>query len=503
MAIDFYNLKSNEKTWDLLETGKTAGVFQLDNIDLSARFTKKICPESIDDISAITTIIRPGTLNSELDDGESCAIHYERRHRGVEEAEAFHPLLHDLLKDTQQIILYQEQTIKIARELAGFDGKQAMKLMKGIGKKKADLIMELEKDFVEGCVKNDITQMDAQKIFNIIKKSARYSFNKSHAVAYSMISYADAYVKANHMTIFYVASLRMGRHKINSKAQIKKLVKEAAEFNIVTKPPRLENCFVDFTARNKKIYFGISNIKGIGEAQAQLIVDISENIPDTWYECLFRLFSIKKTTVKNCINAGVFARYKVPVRRQLDDFNNLLLLTKGQKQIAVQNHEDFEDFKSLLEYVKTKTAKNQQEKMDSIIKLIDQPAEYLEDNLRDTTKNEVELFGCTVSFDNIDTITMTGNCDVQAYKDGKYRKEYDMVVEVGRLKTHEITKGPSKGKMMAFVTVFDHTDKMDVCLFDSAYDEFGGLIYEGSTIMIKGYRGKTKGLVVNEVLQVT
>lgn len=501
--IDFYNLPSDDKTWDLLATGKTAGIFQLDNENLGGRFSKKIQPKSIADIAAVTTVIRPGTLQSELEDGESCAIHYERRHRKVEPVESFHPLLDEILKDTQQIILYQEQTIRIAKELAGFNGAQAMKLLKGIGKKKADLIRELEQDFVDGCVKNGILEIDAQKIFDVIKKSARYSFNASHAVAYSHITYCDAYAKANHTLIFYVATLRMAQHKQHSKDQIKKLVKEAATLGITCKPPRLENCYVDFSAHNGDIYFGVSNIKGVGEKKAQEIVDIAPG-PPTWYECLFKLLGVGKTVVENCILAGVFSRYKVPTRRQLDDFNTISMLSSGEKRYAIEKYSQFDNFIDLLLDIKEKKAiPKRKDKIDSIIKLMSRPPEKLKDNLRDVTKNECELLGCTVSFDNIDTVHISGNCSVNDYNQGKNLKLYQMVVEVERIKTHEITKGVSKGKLMAFVTVFDHSGKMDVTLFDLAYDEFGGLLYEGSTILIKGRRGKTKGLVVDEVLQVT
>lgn len=502
--IDFYNLpKDDYKTWELLATGKTAGIFQLDNENLGGRFSRKVQPKCINDIAAITTIIRPGTLNAEMEDGESAAIHYERRHRGVEKPDSFHELLDVILQDTQQIILYQEQTINIAKELAGFNGAQAMKLMKGIGKKKADLIMALEKDFVDGCVKNGIKDMDAQKIFDVIKKSARYSFNKSHAVAYSEITYCDAYAKANDTILFYVATLRMARHKSNSKVQIKKLVKEAETLDITCRPPRLENCYVDFTANKGQIYFGISNIKGIGEKNAQAIVDMAPG-PDTWYGCLFQALPAGKTVVQNCILAGVFAKYKVPVRRQKDDLNNLMLLSVGEKKYAIEQHINFDNFADLLRHVKAvKTTTKRQDTLDSIIKLMDKPPEELKDNLRDTTQNEVAMFGCTISYDNIDTVHASGNCSVNDYNEGKDMKLYQMVVEVERVKTHEITKGVSQGKLMAFVSVFDHSGKMDVTLFDTAYDEFGGLLYEGSTILIKGRKGKKKSLIVNEILQVT
>ena len=512
MTIDFYNLPDDPKTWELLGTGKTAGIFQLENLNLGGRFAKKIKPKTIEDIAAIATIIRPGTLASELEDGESAAIHYERRHRGVEKPKSLHPALDKILESTQNILLYQEQTLQLSREVAGFDDKSAMKLLKGIGKKKADLILQLEEQFVEGCQKTSgLTKEDAQYIFNILKASARYAFNKSHAVEYSDITYQCAYAKANVPLEFYTATLRMAKNRVGHKAEIEKLVKEAAEFGIKVRIPQLKTATVDFDIIDEEIHFGLSNIKGIGEDQAQKVLDVRDRLTKlhfypprqvedvSWYEWLLNIYRLKKTVVENCINCGLFG----PDRRsKMDDYKNLMLLSDGEKKWVDANWKRYDNLLDLIGGVYQQCITRRKEKLESLYKVVAAPRETLEDNLKDTTRLERELLGCTVSFDNIDIVRADGNCTIQEFNEGRFEKQYRIVAEVARIKPYVIQKGPSEGKTMAFLSIFDRTGKMDIVAFDSVYDEFGGYFNESATLMFIGYRSKKGTFCITKVHQV-
>jgi DNA polymerase III alpha subunit len=499
--IDIYNLPSDEKTWKLLATGKTAGIFQLDNESLGGRFCKKVAPKSIEDLAAVITIIRPGVLAGCLDDGESAAIHFERRHRGIEKDQTLHPALENILKDTHQIILYQEQIMRIVQELANFDGPQSMRLLKGIGKKKADVLFALEEDFVSGCKENNIEEEDSKKIFDIIKESARYSFNKSHAVGYAKRAYVDAYIKANNMTEFYVAALRLVKDKINHKEKTKQLIKEAETFGLQVYPPRLHYCYPEFTGKNKKIWCGISNIKGIGLAQAELICEVAKQEPTDWYNCLMMLLPIKKSTVENTIKVGLYKSFDVPVKQQLDEYSSLLLLSKKEKQLINENYKRFTNVIDLLKWLKPNAMKRRVDKIDSIIKMLENPAETLKDKDIDTPKYEEALLNCAVSYDNIDTVTAFGNCTIEEFNNKKFLKEYKMVCEVARFKPHEIGKGDNKGKIMCFLDLVDSTGKMSSCLFDEAYEDFGNMVQEGAVLHLTGYRGKKGTLVIQEMKQ--
>jgi len=176
IELDYYNLPECPNVWPMLATGKTKGVFQLEK-SLGKHWCKELYPENIHHLAALASILRPGILESIVDD-KSLTQHYcdNKNHR--QEVIPMHPALEKILEDTQQIIIFQEQILLIAKEIAGFTGVEADTLRRGIGHKDAKVVFEMEKKFIDGSVRvGKITEQDAKNIFDIIKKSARYSFN--------------------------------------------------------------------------------------------------------------------------------------------------------------------------------------------------------------------------------------------------------------------------------------------------------------------------------------
>ena len=137
-----------EKTWELFHDGKTKGVFQLES-NLGKSWSKKLKPNNIEELAALVALIRPGCLKA-ISDGKSMTQRYIDRKHGIEEVSYLHDSLKDVLKPTYGVLVYQEQSMRIAQNLAGFDLKEADVLRKAIGKKKADLMAKVKKDFVKG-----------------------------------------------------------------------------------------------------------------------------------------------------------------------------------------------------------------------------------------------------------------------------------------------------------------------------------------------------------------
>ena len=192
----------DEKAWNLICSGKTKGVFQLES-NLGKSWAKRVQPKNIEELSALISIIRPGTLKA-IVDGKSMTQHYVDRKNGVQEITYLHPSLEPILKGTQGVLVYQEQSMQIAQQLAGFNLQEADNLRKAIGKKKADLMAQVKKAFLEGAANKEIvTNEEAQEIFGWIEKSSRYAFNKSHAVSYAVCAYWSAFCKAHHQLEFY------------------------------------------------------------------------------------------------------------------------------------------------------------------------------------------------------------------------------------------------------------------------------------------------------------
>lgn len=176
--MDYYNINLKcPKTWELFCSGKTKGVFQLEQ-QLGQNWSKKIQPSNMEDVAALGALLRPGTLQA-ISDGKNMTEHYVDRKLGQEPVEYMDPVLEPLMKDTYGIIVYQETAILLAKELAGFTMQEADSLRKAMGKKNSELMQELKIKFIEGCIKVDkITGEQAETIFGWIEKSQRYSFNK-------------------------------------------------------------------------------------------------------------------------------------------------------------------------------------------------------------------------------------------------------------------------------------------------------------------------------------
>lgn len=176
--IDYDNLNDDcIKTWKLYQDGHTRSIFQLES-RLCQNWSKELQPSCMKDAADLIAVVRPGTLHAEDEDGRSMTKVFCERKNDREEYDKDSPL-NQLLSDTYSILVYQEQLMYISKTLAGFDGKQANKIMKSIGKKDATLLFSLEKQFVDGCINTKIlNQEEAIEVFNNIKSSARYMFNK-------------------------------------------------------------------------------------------------------------------------------------------------------------------------------------------------------------------------------------------------------------------------------------------------------------------------------------
>ena len=168
---------NDKKTWQLFEEGKTKGVFQLES-NLGKSWSKKLAPNNIEELSALIAIIRPGCLKAFVD-GKSMTQHFIDRKHGREEVTYLHESLEEVLLPTYGVLVYQEQSMRIAQKIAGFNLEEADELRKAIGKKKADLMAKVKKKFIAGAKRVKIVNKEeAEQIFGWIQASARYAFNK-------------------------------------------------------------------------------------------------------------------------------------------------------------------------------------------------------------------------------------------------------------------------------------------------------------------------------------
>ena len=271
----------DEKTWRLFKDGRTKGVFQLES-NLGKSWSKKLAPSNLEELAALIALIRPGCLKA-ISEGKSMTQHYADRKSKKDDVVYLHESLEDILKPTYGVLVYQEQSMRIAQKLAGFDLREADKLRKAIGKKKADLMAKVKEDFLAGCeTVGVVDHSTASEIFSWIEKSSRYSFNKSHAVAYAMNSYWSAWYKANHTKEFFLSYFFHAADKQDPHQEIYELLSEAKLFDLEVKIPNVSRFSSKFQLYGNKIQFGIKDIKSLtgvtGDKVIQAVSDAEKEL---------------------------------------------------------------------------------------------------------------------------------------------------------------------------------------------------------------------------------
>lgn len=245
---------NDEKTFDLLKKAHTVGVFQIESSGMRD-LLKKLKPEEFSDIVALIALYRPGPMGSGMTDD------FIRRKHGLIPIEYLHPRLEPILKDTYGVILYQEQVMRIASDLAGFTMAKADLLRQAMGKKISVLLDQQRKEFVEGAVKNGISRSIADKIFDLISHFAGYGFNKSHSSAYASISYQTAYLKANY-PLYYMTALLTS--EMNNTDKLVRYIEVTKKMGFEILPPDINESERDFTVVGNSIRFGLAVVKNVG-----------------------------------------------------------------------------------------------------------------------------------------------------------------------------------------------------------------------------------------------
>ena len=264
--IDINSISLNDiNTFNLLKMGNTIGCFQLESRGVR-EYLKKLSPDRFEDVIAMISLYRPGPMEY-IDN-------YVKRKNGEEDIIYLHPKLEPVLSETYGITIYQEQVMKIAQTLAGFSLSQADTLRWAMGKRKRSLMASLKKDFIDGCIKNNVKEYQAESIFKQVETFAGYGFNKSHAAGYALIAYQTAFLKANFPIEFMTASIN---YELNNTDKINKYLDDAKNMNIEILKPNINYSDSFFTIeldqKNKKgIRYGLSGLKNVGSSSTVKIV---------------------------------------------------------------------------------------------------------------------------------------------------------------------------------------------------------------------------------------
>ncbi|MEX0865680.1 MAG: DNA polymerase III subunit alpha [Acidimicrobiia bacterium] len=287
------------KTFELLQSGNTIGVFQMEGTAMRA-LIRSLAPDSFDDVIALVALYRPGPMGANMHNL------YADRKNGRAKVEELHPALTEKLADTYQIMVYQEQVMMVAREMAGYTMADADELRRAMGKKIKSVMVAEEERFVRGCVEQGHPEEVGREIFGLIEHFAGYGFNKSHSAGYGLVAYQTAYLKAHHPAE-YLASLLTATKRDKDRTAV--YLSECRQMGIEVLVPDVNESDSDFTVHDGRIRFGLSAIRNVGEGVVEKIVEARQEGPITSFsDFIHRVDTsvLNKRTIESLIKAGAF-----------------------------------------------------------------------------------------------------------------------------------------------------------------------------------------------------
>jgi DNA polymerase III alpha subunit len=514
----------DKKTWHLFKDGRTKGVFQLES-NLGKSWSKKLAPSNLEELAALIALIRPGCLKA-ISEGKSMTQHYADRKSKKDDVVYLHESLEDILKPTYGVLVYQEQSMRIAQKLAGFDLREADKLRKAIGKKKADLMAKVKEDFLAGCETLGIVDHDtALEIFSWIEKSSRYSFNKSHAVAYAMNSYWSAWYKANYTKEFFLSYFFHAADKQDPHQEVYELLSEAKLFDLEVKIPNVSRFSSKFQLYGNKIQFGIKDIKSLtgvtGDKVTQAVSDAEEELNKkptdfNWMDIVIYLSpKINSAAFKALCSIGFFSTKATNISRNKALYEYLIFreLTKAEVNWVAKNYADkqwatmSECFRDLAPTKKTGGGTSKIERSQIVSNeadMLDNPPYDLSDDPSWIIDQEAKFLGCPVSLSRIESSdTSTANTSCKDITNGKTGQGICVAANINRLATHKVKKGKTKGKTMAFLTIEDETCSLDsVVVFPEAREKHQYILFEGNNLLFCGSVKKDSSFIIEKIHEI-
>ena len=287
----------DKKTYQMMSEGKSIAVFQFESIGMQ-KVLKDAKPTSIEDLIALNALFRPGPIKY-IPQFCNCK-------NGKEKIHYPHPDLEPLLKNTYGVIVYQEQVMKVAQIVGGFDLGNADILRRNMSKKKVDKLLAQKTEFMEGAKKNGYSVEIAEKIFKDLEAFAGYGFNKSHAAAYSVLAYRTAYLKCHYPAEFMAANLT---NEIGNPDHFKMYLEETKAMKLKILPPTINVSEKFFTVDKGKIVYGIQGIKDTGDAVVDEVLKTRKDGPFKSFDDFLKRVDLRvlnKRVVDSLIKAGVF-----------------------------------------------------------------------------------------------------------------------------------------------------------------------------------------------------
>lgn len=450
----------DQATFELLGRGDTSGVFQLESVGMR-NVLKELKPSDFEDIVAVLALYRPGPM-------ENIPVYIKSKH-GKIPVKYPHPNLEPVLKDTYGIIVYQEQIMRIASDMAGFSLGQADLLRRAVSKKKREVLDEQRELFVSGCLSMGYSPQVANEVYDTIVAFANYGFNRSHAAAYAVIAYQTAYLKANYPLEFMAAVLTGA---MNSSDKVALYIDDVKKAGIQILPPDINESYATFTVSGEAIRFGLAAIKGIGHAVLQQIVQERKQQPfSSLLDFCERMDTqvCKKNVLENLIKCGAFSSFG---SRAMHLAGLDLAIEFGIRRRREQNDDQISLF-GILEDTG---------EMEPLPELPWVP-EFSNDELLEM---ERELLGLYISGhplekyrDISERYRVTRISELPEAKDGSSHRVIGMIQSKQQIMT-------KRGQLMGFLVIEDLTSTVEVVVFSELYRETLHMLDKDTPILLQG-----------------
>lgn len=436
----------DKKVFELLAKGSTMGVFQMASSGMT-KYIVDLKPTNIHEINAMIALYRPGPMEF--------IPEYINRKRNPELVKYLDSRMESILKPTYGILIYQDDVMMIAVELAGFTWGDADKLRKAIGKKIPEMMAEQKEKLITGCVERGMKQEIADELWNQIETFAAYGFNKAHAASYGRITYETAYMKANYPIEFMTAMLTA---ESGDTDKISEIIHDCKKMNIEVLPPDINECFGKFTAipktkeKEASIRFGFYTIKNLGEAIADAIIEERKragkftSLEDFLNRIRHKNFN--KKSLEALVMAGAFDSFTE--RGQL--MHNIEAMLEYNKSVKTMHADQSSLFGGEASHITLK-------KHDPMI-------------FDEKLALEKEILGVYVSGHPLDPFRKkfdSAKVNIQMIYNGEVKNEQKIIIGGIVEQVKEITT--KKGDKMAFLTIADFTSSIEAVVFPRTYQK--------------------------------
>ncbi len=473
-TIDIHEVPlTDEKTYKLMGRGETIGVFQLESSGMQ-RLAKEIQPTKLSDITAMVALYRPGPMD--------LIPTFIKGKKNPKTIRYLHKDLKPIMEETYGILVYQEQVMDIAVELAKFSRSQADLLRMAVGKKKKKLMEEGKKQFAKGMVEAGYTKKLAADIFGFIEKFAAYGFNKAHAASYALIAYWTAYMKANYPVEFMTALMTAELQGVAGPMRELKMaqaLEEGKRMQIEVLPPDINHSVEKFSIEGRSIRFGLTALKNVGSSAIDSILEARDKDGDftSFKDFLMRvdLRKVNKRTVESLIKSGAFDSFTTRATLLLN------YPTMAKELASIKDSHDQGQFGLFGQHEKKRYEK------DTFKDIPELPDEQI-------IEFEKEVIGFLLSKNPMDkhqeVIDQKVNKKIGDISEKDVNRSY---IFAGMVTKRKVVKTKKNNDDMAFLSINDSTGTIEVIIFPKTFRSVHNTCLQNSVCLFKGKVAEREG----------